>query len=529
MSVATDTAQVLIAGKWRAAKSSGTFHAVNPATKEQLPETFPVSTWEDIDAALDAAVSATDALAMKSADDIAGFLEAYADLIDGKAEAIAEAAAMETALPASPRLKDIELARTTNQLRQAATAAREGTWAVPTIDTKMNIRSMFGPIGPVVIFGPNNFPLAYNAVSGGDFAAAIAAGNPVIAKAHPCHPTTTRMLAELANEAAESTDMPAAIVQLIYHMSNEDGLKLVADARTGAIGFTGSRGGGLALKEVADKAGNPIYLEMSSINPVVILPGALEERNEELVDQFTTSCLMATGQFCTNPGLVILPKSEATEAFIAAVADRFKSAPSGTLLAEGVEQGIAANIESLKQAGAQVIVGGKPGDEDRFCYANTLLRVDGDAFLARARSLQTEAFGNASLFVVADGVEQMERILETLEGNLTGCIYSHTGTKDDGAYERVAAKLRPRVGRLLNDKMPTGVAVTSAMQHGGPYPSTGHPGFTAVGFPATIRRFAMLLCYDNVRQHRLPRLLQDKNPTSKTWRYVDGQYTTSDM
>ena len=178
-------------------------------------------------------------------------------------------------LPGAPRLKDVELPRTTSQLRQAAAAAREGSWALPTIDTKLNIRSCLASIGPVWVFGPNNFPFAFNSVAGGDFAAAIAAGNPVIAKANTSHPGTTRRVAELAQQAAEKTEMPSGTVQLIYRTSHADGLRLVADARTGATGYTGSRHAGLALKAAADAAGKPIYLELSSINPVVILPGAI--------------------------------------------------------------------------------------------------------------------------------------------------------------------------------------------------------------------------------------------------------------
>jgi NADP-dependent aldehyde dehydrogenase len=430
----------------------------------------------------------------------------------------------ETALPIKPRLRDVELPRTANQLRQAAAAARDGSWSVPTIDSKLNIRSRYAAIGPVVVFGPNNFPLAFNSASGGDFAAAIAAGNPVIAKANTSHPGATRLLAELAQRASESTAMPAATVQLIYRTSHADGERLVSDARVGATGYTGSRSAGLKLKAAADAAGKPIYLELSSVNPVVILPGALGERGEAIADEFTTSCLAGTGQFCTNPGLLLLLAGDETERFLDAVVKRFTTAPVGTLLSSRVGESLAEAVGALNRAGAKSLTGGQSGGGKGCSFANTLLRIGGREFLKDPHALQREAFGNASLAVVADDADQAARIIERLEGNLTGCVYSHSGGQDDRAYDRLAACLRPRVGRLLNDKMPTGVAVSAAMNHGGPYPATGHPGFTAVGIPASLRRFAVLECYDNVRESRLPAILRNANPTG-AWRFIDGAWS----
>jgi 2,5-dioxopentanoate dehydrogenase len=523
-------APVLIGGKWRPANSNGTFRGENPTTSEPIPEEFPISTWADCDAALDAATAAFAAMrTMPVERRIAKFLEAYAAAIEANADVLVAIANAETALPVAPRLKDVELPRTVNQLRQAAAAAREGSWAMPTIDTKLNIRSCLAPIGPVWVFGPNNFPFAFNSIAGGDFAAAIAAGNPVIAKANTSHPGTTRKFGELVQQAAEKTEMPPGIVQLIYRTSHADGVRLVADPRTGATGYTGSRGAGLALKTAADAAGKPIYLELSSINPVVILPGALRERGEKLAEEFTGSCLMGAGQFCTNPGLVVMLAGPETQKFIDNVATRFRSAPVGTLLSSRVAKSLADSVQSISAAGAEILAGGTPGGGKGESYANTLLRVSGTHFLKNAEALQTEAFGNESLCVVADGVEQLTAVLEKLEGNLTGCVYSATGDEDESLYEKVAPVLRQRVGRLLNDKMPTGVAVSSAMNHGGPYPATGHPGFTAVGMPAALRRFAVLECYDNVRANRLPSLLRDKNPTGQTWRLIDGGWTTGDV
>ena len=300
-------------------------------------------------------------------------------------------------------------------------------------------------------------------------------------------------------------------MQLLYRTSHEDGERLVSDPRTGATGYTGSRSAGLKLKAAADAAGKPIYLELSAVNPVLMLPGALAERGNALVDEFVASSLMGTGQFCTNPSLVLLVAGEATEQFIAGVRARFDAAAPTPLLSSGVLRSLGESVATLQRAGATLVTGGATASPG-YRFGNTLLRVSGDAFLAAPEKLQTEAFGNAALFVVARDAGQLAALVETLEGSLTGGFYSDTRGADDALYARLEPLLRPRVGRLLNDKMPTGVAVSPAMNHGGPYPSTGHPGFTAVGIPAALRRFAMLQCYDNVRPSRLPALLRDQPP-----------------
>lgn len=519
---------VLIAGQWRDSDASSTFQADNPTTREKLADEYPVSRWSDCDAALDAAAAAFEVLRETPGDRIAAFLEAFAQRIEQRADELVAMANQETALPVSPRLRDVELPRTTNQLRQAAKAARSGSWRQAVIDTATGIRSCYAPLGPVAVFGPNNFPFAFNSVAGGDFAAAIAAGNPVIGKANTSHPGTTRLFAEEALLALRETGLPPATVQLLYRTSHEDGERLVSDHRLGATGYTGSRSAGLKLKAAADAAGKPIYLELSSINPVVILPGAIEERGDQIAEEFQTSCLMGTGQFCTNPGLVLLLAGEATDAFVRNLAERFDAAPAGTLLSAAVAKNLGQTVNQLKQAGATQLTQSTNAGKG-YSHPNTLLQVDGNTFLADPELWQTEAFGNVSLLVIADDVAQAGRIIDHLEGNLTGCVYSDTTGKDDATYQQLAVRLRHKVGRLLNDKMPTGVAVSPAMNHGGPFPATGHPGFTAVGIPASMIRFAALHCYDNVRPHRLPAILQDANPTGETWRCIDGRWTTDDV
>jgi 2,5-dioxopentanoate dehydrogenase len=523
------THPVLIAGEWRAARATGTFRAENPAAGEPLPDEYPVSAWEDVDAALSAATQAMPALRATPPEGFAHFLIRYAERIEARAEEIVQMAHLETALPRSPRLAEVELPRTTNQLRQAAQAAVEGSWTLPTIDTKLNIRSYYAALGPVWVFGPNNFPFAFNSAAGGDFAAAIAAGNPVIAKANTSHPGTTRLLAEEAAGAARDAGLPPAIIQLLYRTGHQDGERLVADPRTGAVAYTGSRSAGLKLKTSADAAGKPIYLELSSVNPVVILPGALAERGDKVAEEFAGSCLLGTGQFCTNPGMVVLLAGEDAERFIASVKGRFEAAAVTPLLSSAVARSLAASMKVLQEAGAQIVTGGTAAAGPGYKFANTLLRVTGSRFVAEPEKLQTEAFGNATLLVVARDATEAGAVLEALEGNLTGSFYTDTKGADEALHDALAPRLRARVGRLLNDKMPTGVAVSSAMNHGGPFPATGHPGFTAVGIPASLRRFAMLQCFDAVRPSRLPPALRDQNPNGKMWRLIDGRWTVGDV
>jgi NADP-dependent aldehyde dehydrogenase len=520
--------KILIDGQWREANSAGTFQAENPATATLLPEQYPISSWEDVDAALRAAAVAFQQLQALPRDSIARFLEIYADRIDARAEELCVVANLETALPVEPRLLKAELPRTTNQLRLAAAAARDQGWCQPTIDTQNNIRSYHAPLGPVAVFGPNNFPFAYNGISGGDFASAIAAGNPVIAKAHPLHPGTSRMLAEEAVAAIERTGLPPATVQMIYAMDYADGERMIWDRRLAAVGFTGGKVAGVKLKSAADWAGKPIFLEMSSINPILILPGALAESGEAILNELTTSCLMGTGQFCTSPGLICLVNSAETEQFIAAMVEKYQSAPVGTLLSKSGQLSLNNAVVKLTSRGASLLCGGQEVSGPGYRFANTILRVSGQQFLDEYEAMQTEAFGNATMFVVTDSIDQIREIVQTIDGNLTGSIYSSTDARDEESYQLLVPLLRQKVGRLLNDKMPTGVAVSPAMNHGGPFPATGHPGFTAVGFPASIIRFSMLQCFDNVREHRLPEILRNKNPTG-TLRRVDGSLTRDDV
>ncbi len=500
---------VLIGGKWReatrpvdpevaGAERSASFAAVNPVTGAAFADFYPVSGWHDCDVALGEATSAARVLEESDPRQIGGFLRDYAHRIESNATELCATASQETSLPVEPRLLKVELPRTVDQLRQAANAAETGAWRDPVVDADRNIFSCLGPIGPVIVFGPNNFPLAFNAVSGGDFAAAIAAGNPVIAKSHPSHPMTTRLLAEMAFESLAKSELPHSTVQLLYGIDNETGFRLVADKRAGAIAFTGSRTGGMALKEVADKAGNPIYLEMSSVNPVFILPDALTS-NPRIASELVSSCLGAGGQFCTRPNLFVVMDDDAGRSFVAEVASQFAAAPVASLLAASVADHLGEAISRKTAAGARLACGGDRIDQYRF--QNTLLSTDGKSFLEKVDLFQLETFGPSSLAVFADSAEQMLQIAGRIEGSLTGCVYFSDASD---LVRQLTKVLRRMAGRVLHNKMPTGVAVSPAMNHGGPWPATGHPGFTAVGLPASMRRFARLTCYDNVERDFLP-------------------------
>lgn len=527
MSAAARIAPVLIAGAWTTDESAAdTFQAFDPTTGEAFGERYPVSGTAEMERALLAATAAAPQLAATEPSRIADFLDAYAAAIEAMAGELVAVAHRETALPKSPRLADVELPRTTGQLRQAAKAVRESAWTQPVIDTAAGLRALLAPLGkPVLVFGPNNFPFAFNAIAGSDFASAIAARDPVIAKGHPNHPGTSRLLAEAAFSALAASGLPTASVQMLYALSPGDGLALAGDARLGAIGFTGSRAGGLALKAAADRAGVPFFAELSSINPVLALAGALRERGSEaFATEFIGSCTLGSGQFCTQPGLLLLPVGAEGDAVVAAMTTQLAGRAPMTVFSAGVRDGLAAGVQHWRKAGAQLLAGtAQPGDQG-FAFTPGVFAVDAATFLANTETLQGEIFGPVSLVVRYDGAAQAAAIIAALEGNLTGTIYAAGDGSDDRNYAVLAPLLRTRVGRLIHGRMPTGVAVSPAMNHGGPYPSTSQPGFTAVGMPGAIRRFAALHSYDQVPDRLLPAELRDGNPLGIE-RQVDGAWT----
>jgi NADP-dependent aldehyde dehydrogenase len=520
----SEAPDIFVAGAWRPATAVDTFRAFDPSTGRPRDTAWPVSGWADVDAALEAATAAARTLATLPDEMRAAFLERYAARLEAKAADLVAAAHAETGLAVKPRLADVELPRMLDQIRQAAAAAREGTWRMAMLDTPRNIRSAAFGLGPVVVFPPGNFPFAYGAVTGGDFAAAIAAGNPVIAKAHPGCPSVSLAAAREAAAALAETGLPPATVQLLHGFAPADGERLVADARVGATGFTGGYEAGKKLFAAAAAAGRVIWVEMGSLNPVVLLPAALAERGPAIADELTASVTGSAGQFCTKPGLAFFVDDAAGKAFVAALAEKFTAVGQQVLLGPlGLER-LSGGIAKLRAAGARMIAG--EGAAAEGCrHPATLLEVTAAELLARPDRLLVEAFGNATLLVRAASLDELAAALALVPGALGASLYLAKDGRDDRAAAMLQPVLAAGTGRLIENRMPTGLAVTPPMQHGGPWPSAAPPFFSAVGMPWSLLRFARRLCYDGVSAARLPECLRDAPPPGRPWRYVDQAWT----
>ena len=515
---------VLVAGGWRPAAVTSTYQAFDPTTAAVRNTVWPISGWADVEAALDAAAAAHAQLATRPVDDLARFLERYAQRLEVRAAELVAAAHAETGLAVVPRLQDSELPRMLDTLRQAAAAAREETWRMAMLDTRANIRVACFGIGPVVIFPPANFPLAYGCLTGGDFAAAIAAGNPVIAKAHPGHPSVSKLAAEEAVAALAETGLPTATVQLLHGLENTDGERLVADRRVGATGFTGSEVAGRKLFTAASAAGKVIWVEMGSINPVVLLPGSVAERGDEIAGELTASVTSSAGQFCTKPGLVFLLADVASDAFIHKVAEQFAAVGPQVLLGEGGCRRLSAGIGDLVAAGATLVAGAAAASGPA-THAPTLLAIPAAELIVRPDKFLVEAFGNATLVVRCASLGELAQAVACCHGSLGASLYSAHDGRDDAGFRELAPLLVARSGRIVENRMPTGLTVTPPMQHGGPWPSASPPFFSAVGLPWSILRFARRICFDGWTEHRLPASVRDAPPAGQPWRYIDRAWT----
>jgi NADP-dependent aldehyde dehydrogenase len=342
----------------------------------------------------------------------------------------------------------------------------------------------------------------------------------VIAKAHPGHPTVSKLAAEEALEASGETGLPAATVQLLHGLDAGDGERLVADPRLGATGFTGSEAAGRKLFAAASAAGKVIWVEMGSINPVVLLPGALAERAGEIAGELTASVTGSAGQFCTKPGLVFFVGDAAGVAFAAAVIEKFAALGPQVLLGTAGCRRLCAGIEGLEQAGAHLLAG-QAAAAGPASHVPTLLEVGGGVLVADPESFIVEAFGNATLLVRCGSLAELIQAVRCAHGSLGASLYCAKDGRDDAAFTQIAPLLVARAGRVIENRMPTGLAVTPPMQHGGPWPSAGPPFFSAVGFPWSILRFARRICFDGWTESRLPEIVRDAAPTGNPWRYVD--------
>jgi alpha-ketoglutaric semialdehyde dehydrogenase len=519
---------VLIAGQWRPAAAVDSFRTVDPTTGDPRPAVWPVSGWSDVDAALDAATTAAMQLRGIADEQRAMFLERYAVRLEARAADLVAAAHAETGLPRTPRLADVEIPRMLDQLRQAAAATRNGTWRMAMIDTATNIRSAAFGLGPVIVFPPANFPFAYGCLTGGDFASAIAAGNPVIAKAHPGHPSVSLIAAEEALPALTEAGLPAATVQVLHGIPQADGVRIVADPRVGATGFTGSQQAGMTLFAAAAAAGKVLWVEMGSVNPVVLLPGALAERGSAIAEDLVASVTGSSGQVCIKPGIVFLVDDPAGRAYVAAVAEQFRAIGPQVLLNPPGRDRLVTNIAALRAAGASQLTGdatAQPSAVGPCTTLPTLLETTGAAFLADPESLLVEVFGNATLLVRCGSLDELARAVAGVHGALAASVYVARDGRDEPAFQTVAPHLVEKAGRIVENRMTTGMAVVPPMQHGGPWPSAAPPFYSAVGMPWTILRYARRICFDGWSQDHLPAILRDAPPAGRPWRFIDGSWT----
>ncbi|MBI5928763.1 MAG: aldehyde dehydrogenase (NADP(+)) [Chloroflexi bacterium] len=506
------------------AEGHQTFTSVNPRTKTPGDVQFFNATPSEIDHAVTAAAEAFKITRHYSASRLAEFLERVAVEIEALGDEWLNAADMETGLGLT-RLTG-ERARTTGQLRAFANLLREGSYVEAIIDTAVtdrpDIRRMLFPIGPVAVFAASNFPFAFS-VAGGDTASAFAAGCPVIVKAHSGHPATSELTALAINRAIIASNFPSGFFSLLQGDTVEVGQNLVKHPLLEAVGFTGSLRAGRAIFDTASARPKPIpvYAEMGSINPIVILPGALTTRMETLADGLVTSVTLGTGQFCTNPGLVLVIDSPETSQFVELVRSKMEARPPGVLLNASIERGLIKAVASTgNHSAVQTLTGAIPKEAESFCYPNTVLATRSRAFVADP-ALQTEHFGPVTLFVICEDMADLQSTLPAIHGNLTATI--HAEENELGSAKEVFDLLREKAGRLILNGFPTGVAVVHSMQHGGPYPATSAPATTSVGM-TSIKRFLRPVAFQNLPDVLLPEALQNANPLN-IWRIVDNKQT----
>ena len=507
-----------------------TFHAVSPLATETLEPAFHEVGADEVERALFLAEDAFAVFGRSSAEARASLLEKIATEILALGDALLQRAHIETGLPLA-RLTG-ERGRTVGQLQLFAALVREGSWCDARIDTALpdrqplprpDLRRMLVPLGPVVVFGSSNFPLAFS-VAGGDTASALAAGNPVIVKAHRAHPGTSEMVATAVARAVAAVGLPAGIFAMLHGSGAEIGIALVRHPLTRAAGFTGSRYAGRALFDAAAARPDPIpvFAEMSSLNPVFILPGALRERAAQLVEGLKNSVTMGVGQFCTKPGLAFGIGGGEFEKFAGAFAAAMRAVPPATMLHPGICNAFHHGLETMERVPGVVAlaISDTPPDASQNHGEPVVFATDTENFL-RQPALHDEVFGPCTLLVDAPGYSDLVRIARRLEGQLTATIH---GTAEDLANAgELISVLQRKAGRIVVNGFPTGDEVSPAMHHGGPYPATTDERFTSVG-TAAILRFVRPVCFQNLPAAALPPELQDANPRG-IMRLLNGQLT----
>jgi NADP-dependent aldehyde dehydrogenase len=506
-----------------------TFRAIDPSSDKELDGEFHIATGFDVDAALILAEKAFAVYRNIDKKRKATFLRNIAEEINNIGDDLINRAMAESGLPQA-RLQG-ERGRTMGQLNMFADLVEEGSWVEAVIDKALpdrqpapraDIRKMLIPLGPAVVFGASNFPLAFS-VAGGDTASALAAGCPVIVKAHPAHPGTSALVAEAIMKAAKRNDLPEGIFFMLFDDGYSVGEALVKHPKTKIVTFTGSFKGGTALMKLAQQREYPIpvFAEMGSINPTIILPEALENRYQQIAEQYAASITLGAGQFCTNPGLLIGMKSKALEKFRDALGDAISRIDSATMLTPGICKNYSNLSEDvLHEQGVSLIGKGNLKDDKSNQAQPVLAQVSASSFLVNPK-LSEEIFGPYSLLVAADYEVQLNQVIEALHGQLTATIVADEG--DLKKYGSLIQAITNIAGRVILNNVPTGVEVVQSMQHGGPFPATSDSRFTSVGTGA-IKRFVRPVAFQNWGNDMLPDELKEDNPL-EIWRLVDNKWT----
>ena len=513
-----------IAGR-RSSDTRVYFSGRNANTGELLKPRFAYCNPEELNAAAEAAAEAFLTFCKSSAADRAVLLRAIAVGLEAASGTIVARAMLETGLPEA-RLQG-EVARTCGQLRMFASVIEEGSWQNARIDTALpgrkplprpDLRSMLFPVGPVAVFGASNFPLAFS-VAGGDTASALAAGNPVIVKAHTAHPGTSEIVGGVITEAVAQCGMHPGVFSVVFGKGKEVGQALVQHPAIQSVAFTGSKQGGRALMDLAAARECPIpcFTEMSSVNPVFVLPGALASDPQIKAKGLHGSFTLGAGQFCTKPGLVFLSETPGASAFRQELHSLTSASSSFTMLTSGIADAYHDSLSERQALGLEnTAASSAPSPQTH--------AVLFEASIAEFRAnpiLQEEIFGPSTLIVKWSNRSELLAAAEALEGHLTATILGNE--EDLGANQDLVAILERKVGRLLFNGYPTGVEVSQAIVHGGPYPATSDSRFTSVGAQA-ILRFVRPRCYQGFPQAALPEALRDENALG-IMRLVDGVLT----
>jgi len=498
--------------------SGETFQARSPLDGSLLETAFFRANERDVDEAMRLGEQACQTYRLASNEERAAFLEAIAEEILGLGDSLILRTHLETGLP-NARLEN-ERARTVGQLRMFAQVAREGSWVDARIDTaipdrqpvpKPDLRRMLMPIGPVIVFGSSNFPFAYS-VAGGDTASALATGNPVIVKAHSGHPGASELVATAVHRAATRVGLPEGVFSMLHGVGNKIGTALVRHPCARAVGFTGSRAAGRALFDVAAARQDPIpvFAEMSSLNPIFILPEAMRERGAAIAEGLRTSITTGVGQFCTKPGLVFGIKGSAFNGLEDVLGKLLAAVAPATMLHAGICESYHTGLAraSAAKGVAQVSRSGAAADISKTEGESVLLKIDVPSFLANP-DLREEVFGPFSLLTGGESLVELETAARALAGQLTATV--HGTTTDLEQAMPLLRILERKAGRLIVNGFPTGVEVCPSMNHGGPYPATTDVRFTSVG-TAALLRFVRPICYQNFPATLLPQALKNENP-----------------